>query len=405
MLTELRIAYRGLRRSPSFAVVAVLTLALGIGASTAVFSVVNTVLLRPLPFAEPDRLVFLLESRMPQMPRFSVAPGNFMSWLAQNHTFERMAAIEGVGLNLTGGGRPESLRADRVSADLFAMLGIQPRLGRFFSAEEDQPGAAGVVVLSEALWRGRFGGDPAVLGQVLTLSGRPHTVVGVAPSTLGVVNGDATQVWVPIALGADRAALHSSHFLRVVGQLKAGASLGAAHADLERVAVRLEAQFPDSNKGWRVLVTPLQQHLVRNVRTALTMLSAAVMLVLLVVCANIASLMLARGLSRQKEMAVRSALGAERGRLAGNLCDHCHGQVDILHRRQHHAGHGLLVPDQCYRHQRQCLELGADRWNSHASVGDRHGCRPRVAGLESQPRVLRDRLQHRRLGGGHDHVG
>jgi len=318
MLHDLRLGLRGLRHNPVFSIVAVTILALGLGATTAIFSVVQGVLLRPLPIAEPDRVIYLRESRLPQFPSFSVSPGNFVTWRRETRTFETMAAIGGSFLILTGGGEPERLRADRVTADLFPMLGVTPLAGRFFRTDEDKPGADGVVVLSEGLWRRRFGADPAILGRSLTLSDRPYTVIGVAPVSIATVIGES-QIWVPMAFDDKEAALFGSHYLRALGRLKAGVSLREAAADLDRIALQLETAYPGSNRGWRVLSTPLLDFLVRNVRSALIMLAVAVAIVLAIVCANVASLTLARGMARQRELAVRVALGAGRSGLVRTM--------------------------------------------------------------------------------------
>jgi putative ABC transport system permease protein len=318
MRHDLRLAVRGLLKSPIYTFVTVATLALGLGATTAIFSVVHGVLLNPLPVEAPDRVLYIRESRLPQFPSFSVAPGHFVAWRRDTTSFASMAAVATSAVVVTGLGEPERIRADRATADLFPLLGVTPIAGRVFTADEDRPGGEPVVVLGEGYWRRRFGGDATAVGRTIALNGRLHTIVGVVPASLTPILGEVN-AWTPIAFSAQDEALHGSHFLRAYGRLKPGVELRTAQADLDRVAVQLEAAFPDSSTGWRTLSDPLPEFLVRNVRTALIALSAAVLLVLLVVCANVASLSLARGLSRQRELAVRVALGAERGRIVREM--------------------------------------------------------------------------------------
>ncbi len=311
---DARYAIRTLRARPAFSLTAVLVLALGIGASTAIFSVVDTVLLRPLPFAEPDRLVLVLEKKLPQLPMFTVAPGNFLTWQAQNRTFESMAAWRAAAFDLTGSGEPERLRGQRITWNLFGLLGVRPVAGRDFRADEDATGAPPVVVLSHDLWQRRFGGDPGVIGRPLTLNGVAHTVVGVAPTSMPLLHRE-TAVWVPMAFTERQRAQYGSHYMRAIGRLKPGVRFEQAEADLDTIARRLEAEHPNENKGWRVLPMPLAESFVGQVRPALLMLLGAVGLVLLVACANVANLFLAHGLGRRKELAIRAALGAGRARL------------------------------------------------------------------------------------------
>jgi putative ABC transport system permease protein len=315
---DLRYGARMLMKTPGFTAVAVITLALGIGANAAIFSVVNATLLRPLPFDDPDRLIKVTETKLPQFPEFSVSPGNFLDWKKQNTVFERLVATQDASLNLVDVGDPERLRVDRVTDGFFAMLGARPQLGRDFLPEEDQPERANVVILSHGLWQRRFGGDPNIVNRAITLSGRSYTVIGVAPAGFRFGDGGA-ELWAPMAFTAEQAQQHGAHYVSAIGRLKPGATLAQARSEMSLIADRLAKQYPDANTGWNVKLTPLLEFTVRDIKPALLVLLGAVAFVLLIACANVANLLLARAAAREKEIAIRTSLGAGRARIARQL--------------------------------------------------------------------------------------
>jgi putative ABC transport system permease protein len=312
---DLRYGFRSLRKKPGFTITAVIALALGIGANTAIFSVINAVLLRSLAYRDPGSIVMVWErSLRGGRSQNSVSPANFLDWKKQSRSFEQIAASWDTRLNLTSGGEPEEIQIQKVSADFFPVLGVSPELGRTFLREEEKPGTEPVVILGHDLWERRFAGNPGIVGQTVAMSGRNWTVIGVMPPGFHFLN---TQIkaWTPLQLDPATDWRKSGRFLRSVARLKPGVSVQQAQAELDTIGKQLEIAYPDYNKGWGVNLVPMYEQIVGDIRPVLLVLLAAVAFVLLIACANVANLLLSRAASRQKELALRAALGADRMRL------------------------------------------------------------------------------------------
>src|SRR3954469_7458119 len=313
LIQDLRFAIRQLRKSPTFTLVALVTLAIGIGATTAIFALADAVLLRPLQFANQSRLVEIFENA-PKVgfPKNTPAAGNFSAWKERNRSFVDIAANRNTSLNVSAG-PPEKVDGARVNANLLSLLGVQPSLGRGFTADEDRAGGPKVALISAALWQQRFGSVPDILSRDIVLNYAPHRIVGVMPH--GFTFPQKAQIWVPIQLTSEELQNRHSHNLHVYGFLREGVTLQAANSDLRNIAQQLASETPDSNLNVGAYAHPLREEFVGDLKLMLILLLAGVACVLLISCGNVAGLMMARAAVRNREIAIRAALGASRGRL------------------------------------------------------------------------------------------
>ncbi|MCB1054970.1 MAG: ABC transporter permease, partial [Acidobacteria bacterium] len=322
LLTDLRYALRKMVREPFFTLVAVLALALGIAANTAMFSVVDSVLLRPLPYGDPDRLVYLQEHQ-PESGELPVAPANFVDWQKQSKTFEAFTAYVGpeagsrTKFTLIGpGGDPERLQGTSVTGNFFQLLDVEPAAGRLLTPEDIEANGDQTVMISHRLWQRRFGGDPGIVGKTVVVEGKERTVLGVLPQDFSFPEADV-DLWLP--LNFEYSNIRRAHFFQVVGRLQPGSDLAAATGEMQALAKNLEQEYPATNSNLTVELMPLRERIVGDTSQTLLLLLGAVGLVLLLTCANVASLMIARATTRQGEMAVRTALGADQGRITGQM--------------------------------------------------------------------------------------